>query len=104
MRHALTWCALLALSAIGAAPSVVGAALPQQATAPPTFKRPAVSRAAALADIEALFRAIENVHPHPYEIVSRETVQAERKRVEAALPDPVTWQELWFQISPLVAS
>lgn len=102
-RRALTWCALLALAVMDAAPPIVGAALPRQAPAP-SFQRAAVSRADALADIEALFRTIENVHPNPYDIVSREAVQAERKRVEAALPDPVTWQELWFRISPLVAS
>ena len=99
--YASSWSAVLVLALSEGAPGVVRA-LPQQAPAP--TPPPSISRADATADLDGLFRAIENVHPHPYRIVSKESVQSERQRITAGLPDTMTALELWLRVSPLVAS
>jgi Peptidase family S41 len=95
-------CVVLVFAVSNGAPEVVRALQEQTATSTPN--QPSISRAGAASDLETLFRAIENVHPHPYDIVPRESIQAERQRVEAGLPDMMTQEELWIRMSPLVVS
>ena len=63
-----------------------------------------VSRADAIADLDALFRTIENIHPNPYWSRSRESVESDRRRLLETLPDAMTREEWWMRLSPLVAS
>ncbi|GLC26509.1 hypothetical protein rosag_30220 [Roseisolibacter agri] len=73
-----------------------------QASTPPT-PPPFVTRAAAAADLEQLFRTIESVHPDPYTVASRAAIAREREAVLRALPDSVTRPELYLRFAPLVA-
>jgi hypothetical protein len=47
-----------------------------------------ISRTDAVADLAALFDAIERIHPAPYQNRSRGLVLADRRQVVAALPEP----------------
>jgi hypothetical protein len=53
------------------------------AQAPPPS---AIRRADAVADLDALFEAIERIHPAPYHNRSRELVMADRRQLVDALP------------------
>jgi C-terminal processing protease CtpA/Prc len=63
-----------------------------------------LSRADAIADIDALFVALERIHPNPYFARSRELVSADRRQITEALPDSLTRNELWSRLASLVAS
>ena len=63
-----------------------------------------VSRADAIADVEALFAALERIHPDPYFVRSRELVAADRQRLVDALPESVTRDQLWSRLATLVAT
>jgi C-terminal processing protease CtpA/Prc len=64
----------------------------------------AVSRADALADLDALFDALDRIHPAPYFNRSRELVAADRRELAATLPETMTRNEWWRRLAPLVAS
>ena len=51
---------------------------------------PAVSRADALADLDALFDALDRIHPAPYFNRSRELVMADRRQLTESLPETMT--------------
>lgn len=72
------------------------------AQAPPGEKP--LSRADAAADIDALFVALERIHPNPYFLRSRELVAADRRQVTDALPESITRNQLWSRLATLVAS
>ena len=64
----------------------------------------AISRTDAVADRDALFDAIERIHPAPYQNRSRELVLADRRHAVAALPETMTRREWWVRVAPIVAS
>ncbi len=78
-------------------------AVAQAPSAPPPAPPAHVTRAAAAADLEQLFRTIESVHPDAYAVASRASVAREREAVVRALPDSVTRPELYLRLAPLVA-
>jgi hypothetical protein len=63
-----------------------------------------VSRADALADLDALFDALERIHPDPYSNRSRQLVDADRRQLAATLPETMAQNEWWRRLAPLVAN
>ena len=49
-------------------------------------RAPALSRADAIADLDALFDALDRIHPAPYFNRSRELVMADRRQLTDTLP------------------
>jgi len=49
-------------------------------------RAPALSRADAIADLDALFDALDRIHPAPYFNRSRERVMADRRQLTDTLP------------------
>ena len=62
-----------------------------------------VSRADAVADLDALFAAIERIHPNPYLFRPHEMVTADRQQLTGTLPDTMTRADWWRRFAPLVA-
>ena len=63
-----------------------------------------LSRADAIADLEALFVALERIHPNPYFYRSRDLVSADRRQITGTLPESITRNQLWSRLATLVAS
>jgi C-terminal processing protease CtpA/Prc len=63
-----------------------------------------MSRKAAEAELDFLIRAIENVHPNPYAVRSRESFNADRDRLRASIPDSIDPADWCLQLAALVAS
>jgi hypothetical protein len=89
------------LAAAGAACTLVSVPPPP----PPSISndRAYISRAAIAADIDSTFATIERVHPNPYTVVSRDSVQRARDAIVAALPDSATPMAAWSSYARLVA-
>jgi hypothetical protein len=56
-----------------------------------------------VADLEAMMRAFEAVHPNLYAVRSRETTSGEREKLEAGVPESMTRVEWWTRLSRFVA-
>jgi hypothetical protein len=63
-----------------------------------------ISRADALSDLDALFDALERIHPDPYANRPRALVEADRRQLAATLPDTMTRNEWWRRLAPIIAS
>jgi len=90
---------------------VAGAALacsPIRVPPPPPVPQAAIgstiTRADAVADVDAMMHTLEDVHPDLYAERSRESVAGARERLVAALPPSMSRGELWLRVAPLVAS
>ena len=74
---------------------------------PPAVPQSAIghtlSRDDALADVDVLFRMLEDVHPDLYRNRPRDSVTADRARLMAALPSTISRADLWIRLAPIVA-
>jgi C-terminal processing protease CtpA/Prc len=77
--------------------------VPKFAPTPPETIGRALSREDAKADLDALMKTLENVHPDLYAVRSRERVAEERRQIESELPEQVSRMEWWKRLAPLVA-
>jgi C-terminal processing protease CtpA/Prc len=84
---------------------VVTAALQLPPTSAQTRTTPGVvSRADAVADLIALFDALERIHPAPYAYRSRALVEADRRQLTDTLPDSMPLIDWWRRLAPIVAN
>ncbi len=65
---------------------------------------PALSRADAIAELDALAGLIDRVHPDPYRFHPRTIVDAERRRLIETMPASLTRIELCLRMSRLIAT
>ncbi|RPH53925.1 hypothetical protein EHM82_07625, partial [bacterium] len=55
-------------------------------------------------DLEFLLRTIDEVHPDPYQAVSREDLEAHVQRIAAGLTEPLTAVQFFPRVAPLITS
>ena len=86
---------LIVLFAATIASAIAGAQAPAAAR---------ISRTDAIADLGALFDAIERIHPAPYANRSRELVAADGRQLGETLPETMTRAEWWTRVARIVAT
>ena len=71
---------------------------------PPGVTGRVVTRADAIADLDAMMRMFEDVHPDLYAVWPRDSAASAHARLVAALPDTMSRIEWWKRLAPFVAS
>lgn len=78
--------------------------VPDLPPVPPDLYDRAFTAEEVAADVDALFSVIEEVHPGPYGIVSREAMRERRQALLAGLDAPLTRRQLQPMLAELVAA